>query len=100
MSDVTANNLLQKSFKKEEVQHQKSKLDALKLRAKKNESVEISSVDKKDIIQLKNQWQELILDTEKLRTDYDMLIREMKIMKEVSLAIERGINLPDGLSSS
>ena len=90
MTGMTISDLFQESLKNGNAKSQKNKLDVLKSRARENESVKISSVDEKEILQLRNEWKELILDTEKLRADYDMLIREMKELKEISIAIECG----------
>ena len=90
MSDVTVYDLIQKSVENESAKKQQSKIDKLKLRAKKIESVKLDEKDEKAILKLKAQWQELILDTEKIRTDYDMLVREMIATKEALINIERG----------
>lgn len=90
MSDVTVYDLIQKSSKNESVKKQQNKIDTLKLQAKKIESVELDENDKKDILKLKDQWNELILDTEKLRTQYEMLIKDIEKTKEIEIDLERG----------
>lgn len=90
MSDVTVYDLIQKSSKNKSVKKQQNKIDTLKLQAKKIESVELDKNDKKDILKLKDQWNELILDTEKLRTQYEMLIKDIEKIKEIEIDLERG----------
>ncbi len=90
MSDVTVYDLIQESQKKDSVKRQQNKLDILKSKGKKNESVKISSMDEKEIIQLKQQWKELILDTQKLKVEYEIAIEDINKIKELEIDLERG----------
>ena len=90
MSDVTVYDLIQESQKKDSVKRQQNKLDILKSKGKKNESVKISSMDEKEIIQLKQQWKELILDTQKLKVEYEKAIEDINKIKELEIDLERG----------
>lgn len=90
MSDVTVYDLIQESQKKDSVKRQQNKLDILKSKGKKNESVKISSMDEKEILQLKQQWKELILDTQKLKVEYEIAIEDINKIKELEIDLERG----------
>ena len=90
MSDVTVYDLLQESKKNEFVKKQQNKIDNLKLKEKQISSSKLSKKDKDEILQLKSQWQELILDTEKLRIKYEMAIKDIEKIKELEIDLERG----------
>ena len=90
MVDFTTSDLFQESLKNNTAKKQQNKLDVLESKGKKNESVRISSMDEKEILQLKQQWQELILDTEKLRVKYEMAIKDINKIKELEIDLERG----------
>ena len=87
MSDVIIYDLIQNGFEKGEPKKQLTKLHKLNRKAKELKSIDLDKIDKKEILELETQWQELILDAEKLRSDYDMLIREMKTTKEFLMQV-------------
>lgn len=55
-----------------------------------NESAQISDMDKKYLKDLKHQWNELFIETVKVKTQYELLIQDVKLMKEITLAINKG----------
>ena len=53
-------------------------------------SAQISDMDKKYLKDLKHQWNELFIETVKVKTQYELLIQDVKLMKEITLAINKG----------
>lgn len=93
MSDKTVQDLLDKSIKQDVAKQQKSKIRALQEKVKdveQNESAQISDMDKKYLNDLKHQWNELFIETVKVKTQYELLIQDVKLMKEITLAINKG----------
>ena len=93
MSDKTVQDLLDKSLKQDVAKQQKSKIQALQEKVKdieQNESAQISDMDKKYLNNFKHQWNELFIETVKVKTQYELLIQDVKLMKEITLAINKG----------
>lgn len=93
MSDKTVQDLLDKSIKQDVAKQQKSKIQALQEKVQnieQNESAQISDMDKKYLNNLKHQWNELFIETVKVKTQYELLIQDVKLMKEITLAINKG----------
>ena len=92
MSDKTVQDLLNKSIKEDVAkQQQQNKIQKLQEKVKdieQNESAQIS--DKKYLKDLKHQWNELFIETVKVKTQYELLIQDVKLMKEITLAINKG----------
>ena len=55
-----------------------------------NESAGISDMDKKYLKDLKHQLKELFIESVKVKTQYELLIQDVKLMKEITLAINKG----------
>ena len=89
MSDSTIYNSIEERMKNI-FKKQKEKIGNLKLEEEKINSINLSEIDAKEIPKLKNDWQELMLDTERLRLEYDLLIREMKEVKQFSINLQCG----------
>ena len=47
-------------------------------------------MNKKYLNDLKHQWNELFIETVKVKTQYELLIQDVKLMKEITLAINKG----------
>ena len=93
MSDKTVQDLLDKSIKQDVAKQQKSKIQSLQEKVQdveQNESAQISDMDKKYLNNLKHQWNELFIETVKVKTQYELLIQDVKLMKEITLAINKG----------
>ncbi|MFR6666891.1 MAG: hypothetical protein ACLUQX_12250 [Thomasclavelia spiroformis] len=93
MSDKTVQDLLDKSIKQDVAKQQQNKIQKLQEKVKdieQNESVQISDMDKKYLKDLKHQWNELLNETVKVKTQYELLIQDVKLMKEITLAINKG----------
>lgn len=91
MSDKTVQDLLNKSIKEDVAKQQQNKIQKLQEKVKdieQNESAQIS--DKKYLKDLKHQWNELFIETVKVKTQYELLIQDVKLMKEITLAINKG----------
>lgn len=93
MSNKTVQDLLNKSIKQDVAKQQQNKIQKLQEKVKhieQNESVQISDMDKKYLKDLKHQWNELLIETVKVKTQYELLIQDVKLMKEITLAINKG----------
>ena len=93
MSDKTVQDLLDKSIKQDVAKQQQNKIQKLQETVKdiaQNESAQISDMDKKYLSDLKHQWNELFIETVKVKTQYELLIQDVKLMKEITLAINKG----------
>ena len=82
MSDMTVYNILKQS--------KKDTLDKINKKTKELESVDLGKADKKEILNLKDKWNELILETMKLKTDYEILVKEVKEIRDVSISLNKG----------
>lgn len=93
MSDKTVQDLLNKSIKEDVAKQQQNKIQKLQEKVKdieQNKSDQISDMDKKYLSDLKHQWHELFIETVKVKTQYELLIQDVKLMKEITLAINKG----------
>ena len=93
MSDKTVQDLIDKSIKQDVAKQQQNKIQKLQEKVKdieQNESYQISDMDKKYLNDLKHQWNELFIETVKVKTQYELLIQDVKLMKEITLAINKG----------
>lgn len=93
MSDKTVRDLLDKSIKQDVAKQQQNKIQKIQEKVKdieQNESAQISDMDKKYLKDLKHQWNELFIETVKVKTQYELLIQDVKLMKEITLAINKG----------
>lgn len=93
MSDKTVRDLLDKSINQNVAKQQKNKIQALQEKVKdieQNESAQISDMDQKYLNDLKHQWNELFIETVKVKAQYELLIQDVKLMKEITLAINKG----------
>ena len=91
MSDKTVQDLLDKSIKQDIAKQQQNKIQKLQEKVKDIEqSVQISDMDKKYLKDWKHQWNELFIETVKVKTQYELLIQDVKLMKEITLAINKG----------
>lgn len=82
MSDMTVYDVLKQSKEKA--------LDKINEKTEELESVNLDEADKKEILQLKIRWNDLILETIKLRTKYEMLIKEVEEIRDISLRLNKG----------
>ena len=93
MSDKIVRDLLDKSINQNVAKQQKDKIQALQEKLKdieQNESAQISDMDQKYLNDFKHQWNELFIETVKVKTQYELLIQDVKLMKEITLAINKG----------
>ena len=93
MSDKTVQDLLDKSIKQDVAKQQQNKIQKLQEKVKdieQNESDQISDMYKKYLNDLKHQWNELFIEAVKVKTQYELLIQDVKLMKEITLAINKG----------
>lgn len=92
MSDKTVQKILQKSMEQDIAKKQKDKLKILQSKADNisPSGMNLSELDKKEIESLKHQWNELMIETLKLKTEYELSLKEMHRMKEITLAINNG----------
>ena len=85
--------IIDKSIKQDVAKQQQNKIQKLQEKVKdieQNESAQISDMDKKYLKDLKHQWNELFIETVKVKTQYELLIQDVKLMKEITLAINKG----------
>ena len=82
MSDMTVYDILNQSKDKA--------FDKINKKTKEIESVNLDEADKKEILKLKDRWNELIFETIKLRTDYEILVKEIKEIRDVSMSLNKG----------
>ena len=93
MSDKTVQDLLDKSIKQDVAKQQQNKIQKLQEKVKdieQNESDQISDMNKKYLNDIKHLWNELFIETVKVKTQYELLIQDVKLMKEITLAINKG----------
>ena len=81
MSDVMVYDLI-KQYENE--------LSTQKKKAKKLEKAHLGSKDKQELLDLKNQWNEVILSTERLKVEYEVTLREMKDMQQIAEKVKYG----------
>lgn len=92
MSDKTVQKMLQKSMEQNIAKKQKDKIQILQSKADNisPSKMNLSELDKKEIGNLKHQWNELMIETLKLKTEYELSLKEVHRMKEITLAINNG----------
>ena len=92
MSDKTVQKILQKSMEQDIAKKQKDKLKILQSKADNisPSGMNLPELDKKEIESLKHQWNELMIETLKLKIEYELSLKEIYRMKEITLAINNG----------
>ena len=69
----------------------KEKMQLLKeLQERHSELQELRNDPEQDIEELKQQWTDLIIDTQRLKLDYDILVHELEDAKDVLIHVHYG----------